>query len=122
MKKTRVIIIHILCWTIVLGYQYGGYLLNKISFSSAAFGISISFVQMVEFYICFLWVYPSYLKQKKILRLIFGIIAAMSAFILLRYLIEEVAYHHLFGINNYASNTTLHIILPIIFTTAPLLS
>ncbi len=107
MKGSKIIIIHILCWAVVLGYQYMGYLLNKISFYDAAFGISISLVQVVEFYICFLWVYPSYLKREKILPLILGIMAAMVSFILLRYLIEEVAYLYLFGINNYSSNTTI---------------
>lgn len=106
MKRSQVILIHILCWTVILGYQYGGFLLNKISFYAAAFGISISLVQMVEFYICFLWVYPYYLKRNKIPQLILGIIVALFSFIVLRYLIEEVIYLRLFGINNYATNTT----------------
>ena len=107
MKGTKVFLIHILCWTVVLGYQYGGYLLNKTGFDGAAFGISISLVQMVEFYICFLWVYPYYLKRKKILQLILGLMVAMGSFIVLRYLIEEVIYLHFFGINNYSSSTTI---------------
>lgn len=107
MKGTKIIVVHILCWAVVFGYQYGGYLLNKTSFFGAAFGLSISFIQLVEFYICFLWVYPNYLKRKKIPQLILGLMVAMGSFILLRYLIEEVAYLHLFGINNYAANTTI---------------
>jgi len=106
MKRTQIILIHVICWTVVLGYQYGGYLLNKISFYSAAFGISISMVQIVEFYICFLWVYPYYLKRNKIPQLILGIVVAMGSFIALRYLIEQVIYLHLFGISNYPLNTT----------------
>ena len=92
---------------IILGYQYGGYLLRKVSFYEAAFGTSISLVQIVEFYICFLWVYPRYLKHNKIPQLIIGIIVAMGSFILFRYLIEEVVYLKLFGIHNYADGTTL---------------
>lgn len=106
MKRTQVILIHVICWTVVLGYQYGGYLLNKISFYGAAFGISISLVQIVEFYICFLWVYPYYLKRNKIPQLILGVVVAMGSFIALRYLIEQVIYLHLFGISNYPLNTT----------------
>jgi len=106
MKKTQVILIHVICWTVVLGYVYSGYLLNKISFYGAAFGISISLVQIVEFYICFLWVYPYYLKRNKIPQLILGVLVAMGSFIALRYLIEQVVYLHLFGISNYPLNTT----------------
>jgi len=107
MRGTKVILIHILCWSVLLGYQYGGYLLKIVSFAGAAFGISISLVQLIAFYICFLWVYPSYLKRKKIPQLTFGLFVAMAAFILFRYLIEEVVYLKLFGINNYPTNTTL---------------
>lgn len=107
MKRTQVVLIHIFCWMLILAYQYGGYLLKKVSFYDAAFGTSISLVQIIEFYICFLWVYPHYLKRNKIPQLIMGVMVAMGSFILLRYLIEEVIYLELFGIHNYAEGTTL---------------
>jgi two-component system LytT family sensor kinase len=62
--------------------------------------------KMIEFYICFLWVYPYYLKRKKIPQLLLGLMVAIGSFILMRYLIEEVIYLRLFGMNNYAANTT----------------
>lgn len=107
MKRTHLLVIHILFWLVLFSYQYGGYLLNKISFYGAALGISISLVQMVQFYICFLWVYPYYLKRNKIPQLIFGIVVAMASFISLRYLIEQVIYVKLFDISNYPLNIKL---------------
>ncbi len=72
-----------------------------------AFDTSMTFIQLVEFYICFLWVYPNYLKRDKIPQLIMGILVAMASFIFLRYLIEEVLYLKWFGFNNYAEGTTI---------------
>lgn len=107
MKRNRTILIHIACWLAILIYRYGGYLIKGVSFSSAAFDISMSFIQLVEFYICYLWVYPQYLKRGKIPQLLGGVMVAMASFILLRYLIEEVLYLKLFGFHNYFEGTTI---------------
>lgn len=107
MNRIQVILIHVLCWAAIFVYQYAGYLLGKTSFSGAAFGLSFSVVQAVEFYICLLWVYPRFLKRNKIPQLILGLLVAMASFIVLRYVIEEVLYFEWFGIRNYSDNTTL---------------
>lgn len=98
--------IHVLCWVLVLAYSYGGYLLKLTSFYDVAFELSMSFIQIIEFYVCFLWVYPNFLKRGKSLQLIGGMLVALAVFIALRYLIEEVLYLHLFGFHNYAEGTT----------------
>jgi two-component system LytT family sensor kinase len=105
MKKIKVISIHILCWVLVLGYFYGGDLLKGINFKQQAFGYSINFVQIIEFYICYLWVYPYYLKRGKAIQLIAGVLFVIATFIALRYLLEEVLYLHWFGFHNYAEGT-----------------
>lgn len=106
MKRTRIILVHVSCWLLVLIYRYGAYLLKINSFYDAAFDVSMTILQLVEFYICFLWVYPRFLKQGKTLQLIGGILLSMAAFIGGRYLIEEVIYLHLFGFHNYADGVT----------------
>ncbi|WP_053058270.1 sensor histidine kinase [Pedobacter sp. BMA] len=106
MKKIKTILIHIVCWLLVLGYLYGGALLNGISFNRAAFNISMNFTQLVQFYICYLWVYPKFLKRDKVVQLVAGIIFAMAAFIVIRYTIEEVLYLKWFNIHNYSDDTT----------------
>ncbi|WP_316736227.1 sensor histidine kinase [Pedobacter aquatilis] len=106
MKQTKVILIHIICWLLILAYQYSGYLVESASFGSIALGISMTVIQIIEFYICYLWVYPSYLKKGKIPQLVLGIVFTLAVFIALRYLIEEVLYLQWFGFHNYSNNTT----------------
>ncbi len=106
MKILKTISIHILCWVLVLGYFYGGDLIAGTTFNKSAFSISLNFIQLIEFYICYLWVYPSYLKRSRIIPLIFGVLFTMAVFIALRYLIEEVLYLKWFGFHNYAEGTT----------------
>lgn len=110
MKRSRLVLFHVLCWTAFLGYLYGGYLLKKVQFGDAALEFSITLVQMIEFYICFLWVYPNFLKRGKTLQLIGGLIVAMGAFIFLRYMIEEVLYPKWFGFGNYFNTSTYYYI------------
>lgn len=102
-KKT--IAIHVLCWLLLLSYFYLGQLLENGSRLSY-FGYSMSFVQIVEFYLCYLWVYPRFMRKGKLPQLAGGILVTMAAFIALRYLIEEVLYLKFLGIHNYASQTT----------------
>ncbi|WP_199137392.1 sensor histidine kinase [Pedobacter sp. ASV12] len=106
MKRTQMILIHIGCWLLVLIYRYGAYLLKINSFYDAAFDVSMTILQLVEFYICFLWVYPRFLKQGKTVQLIGGILLSMGVFIGGRYLIEEIIYLHFFGFHNYADGVT----------------
>ncbi|MCX2574676.1 sensor histidine kinase [Pedobacter sandarakinus] len=105
MKNIKVVSIHVLCWLLVLGYQYSGYLIESASFSSMAFGISMSVIQIIEFYICYLWVYPNFLHRNKIPQLIIAVLFTLAVFIALRYLIEEVFYLKWFGFHNYAQDT-----------------
>ncbi|QDW23685.1 sensor histidine kinase [Pedobacter sp. KBS0701] len=101
MKTIKIISIHILCWLLVLGYFYGGYLIDGTTFSKAALSISMNFIQLIEFYICYLWVYPRFLKKNKVPQLIGGILFTIGVFIALRYLIEEVLYLKWLGFHNY---------------------
>lgn len=108
MKKLSIVSIHLICWTVLLLYHYGSYLLkDKVSFSEVAFGISLNTVQIIEFYVCYLWVYPKFMKRGKVPQLIGGILFALAVFITCRYLIEEVLYLALFNWHNYTSDTTL---------------
>ncbi|PST84657.1 histidine kinase [Pedobacter yulinensis] len=108
MKKSAAILIHLACWTLLLLYGYGEYLLKKeVRFSDLAFQLSMTTVQIIEFYICYLWVFPGLLKKNRVLRLTAGLIIAMGVFVLVRYLIEEVFYLKVFGFHNYSKDTPL---------------
>jgi len=106
MKTLKTIAIHILCWVLVLGYFYGGSLIAGITLRESAFSISMNFIQIMEFYICYLWVYPRFLKKGKTVPLIGGILVTIAIFTASRYLIEEVLYLKWFGFHNYADGTT----------------
>ncbi|WP_131535821.1 sensor histidine kinase [Pedobacter nototheniae] len=107
MKKTRIVLIHIICWILVLGYFYGSDIINGVPFKQAIFSYSMNFIQIVEFYICFLWVYPKFLKRGKALQLIGGIIFTIAIFICMRYLLEEVLFLKWFGLHNYSDGTPI---------------
>lgn len=106
MKILGRISIHLICWLLVFGYLYGGALLEGITFERSLFSISTNFIQLVVFYICYLWVYPNFMSRKKIVQLIGGVLITMAVFIVLRYLIEEILFLKWFGVHNYSERTT----------------
>lgn len=106
MKTLKTVALHILCWVLVLGYFYGGSLIEGTTLRASAFTISMNLIQIMEFYICYLWVYPRFLKKGKTPLLIGGIVLTIAIFIASRYLIEEVLYLKWFGFHNYAEGTT----------------
>ncbi|ASU34346.1 sensor histidine kinase [Mucilaginibacter xinganensis] len=61
----------------------------------------------VEFSFCFFFVYPRFLKLKKLPLLISGLIIADGLFVGCRYLIEEVIYLWLLGYGNYDPSVKL---------------
>lgn len=107
MKKTKIVFVHIICWLTVLAYLYGEALIKGVTWRQSAFSISMNFIQIVEFYICYLWLYPNFLKRGKILQLIAGLIFTIACFISSRYLIEQVLYDHWFGMKNYSDDTPI---------------
>lgn len=106
MKMLKIISIHIICWLLVLGYQYGARLINGMDINESAFSLSMDFLHIVEFYLCYAWVYPKYLTRSKVPKLIAGVLAVMVIFIASRYLLEEVLFLKWFGIHNYFEGTT----------------
>lgn len=107
MKRIPVFLIHIICWSAFIAYSYGSYFADFKGFRNIALSVSMTTVQIVQFYICFIWVYPNYLKPHKIPQLIGGMFVALMAFICLRYGIEEMFYPKFFGVRNYNLGTPL---------------
>lgn len=107
MKETKIILIHIICWITVLAYFYGEALIKGVTIRQSAFSISMNLIQIMEFYICYLWVYPRFLKREKIPQLIAAIVFTIAIFIASRYFIEQVLYRNWFGMQNYSDDTPL---------------
>lgn len=101
-------LIHILCWTLLLSYYSIGNIFNS-SWEEGMwhFDATMNFLHIVEFYICYLWVYPCYLRKSKVPQLIAGVAFTMAVFILLRFLLEEVLNRYFFGFGNYGEGTTV---------------
>lgn len=90
-----------------MAYFYGEVLIKGITLRQSAFDISMNFIQIIEFYICYLWVYPQFLKREKIFQLIGAVLFTMAIFIASRYLIEQVLYFEWFGMKNYSDDTPM---------------
>ena len=101
----KTILIHIICWVLVLAYLYGEVLIKGVTLRQSAFDISMNFIQILEFYICYLLIYPFFLKRDKILQLIGSLLLTIAFFIASRYLIEQVLYFEWFGMKNYSDDT-----------------
>jgi two-component system LytT family sensor kinase len=98
---------HIIGWTIYWLYVVIGECFDATRSHMPLFTYSFMVVKMIEFYVCYLWVYPRFLNKGKIPQLIGGIAVGMLSFIVARYLIEEVAFLYLFHTHNYSDDTTL---------------
>jgi len=103
------IAIHFTCWILFLFYYYIGRLIDPVSTKLSFLYTSMTLIQIIEFYICYLWVYPRYLKVGKGLQLLAGLSVAMIVFISLRYSIEEMIYPRFFGFRNYQEGIPLRI-------------
>ncbi len=96
---------HIIGWVLYLFYIVVGYLIYKVPFKTQIWTYSITFVKIIEFYILYLWVYPRFLNKGKIPQLIGGILVAVASFIILRFLLEEVAFDYFLHMHNYFGYT-----------------
>ena len=108
MTKKQTILIHFLAWTTYTVYVLIGYLLEaNVKASSLYLNISLTLIRMVQFYFCYLLIFPHYGRKRKLLQLVVGIIAALALFIGLRFLIEEMLFPNLLGFDNYGDGTSL---------------
>ncbi len=103
--KKKEIYYHIIGWALYWLYLIVGQFFEATRSKFPLFVYSHTFVQMVEFYVCYLWVYPKFLNKGKIPQLIGGILVGLACFIAARYLVEEVAFWHFLHMHNYYEGT-----------------
>lgn len=96
---------HIIGWAVYWLYVIIGELLLSPNHHSE-FVYSFLFVKMIEFYVCYLWVFPKFLNRGKIPQLIGGLAVAIFSFIAARYLVEEVLFRIFLNIHNYDDRTS----------------
>ena len=79
---------------------------DQFNISILYFTLILALLRIVQFYFCYLYVFPKYFDPKKLGPLFFHVFIALVLFIILRYGIEQVAFPGFFGYQNYNANTT----------------
>ncbi|MBO2011501.1 sensor histidine kinase [Hymenobacter negativus] len=100
---------HILGWLLYGGYEFLGVFLHdrghlRISLWLTA---SILVIRFIEFYLCYLVVYPRLLRSGRGPQLVGALAGVLALYIGLRALIEEAIYPALLGFHNYSPDTTV---------------
>ena len=104
MKKNKQVIYYLLAWACFTLYLYIDNIANNRGTQPYVWSnLAASFI---EFSFCFFFVYPRFLKLRKLPLLILGLIAADGLFVCCRYLIEEVIYLWVLGYRNYDPSVT----------------
>ena len=107
------ILLHIIFWFYTFAWSeiIRGLFSNKgghsIGYYFEPFSLSHYFLFPLIFYFNYFFIMPRYYKKGKIKLAWFGWILLLSAFILLRYLIQEVLFFHWLGIHNYFEGTSI---------------
>ncbi|AII52188.1 sensor histidine kinase [Hymenobacter sp. APR13] len=107
MTKRQLIGLHVLGWGLWAGYIGLGLYLDHAKRSFAILTYTLLLVKCVQFYLGYLWVFPRYLRRGRLPQLLLGVAGMMGAFIVLRYLLEEVLLPATVGISNYSPDTPL---------------
>ncbi len=101
--KQKHILYHVTGWLLLIAYDLLSIWHNNPPNVNKLMLIQFSFclTQASIFYYCFLWVYPRFLKNRKLILLILSLLAVPIVFSLTRYGLEQVLYPVLFGFSNY---------------------
>lgn len=105
--KMKVVFVHLIGWISFLLYSYTYWLGKDFDTVTLWVGISMDICRVVQFYFCYLLVYPLFLRMGKWWQLLLGIVGAFFLFIGLRAGIEEVVYPLTLGFHNYYEGTTI---------------
>ncbi|MEJ8801859.1 sensor histidine kinase [Pontibacter sp. H249] len=116
-KKT--IGLHVLGWALYIGYGILGYFLYSWRFEVLLLTLSQYVLQLVEFYLCYLLVFPLWMKHKKWWIMAVGIAGVMFTYIGLRFVIEEVLFKAAFGFSNYSTITFSYYIFDNLYWAMP---
>ena len=100
---------HVLGWLLYGGYEFLGVLLHhraglRIGLALMA---SVLLIRFVEFYLCYLVVYPRLLRSGRAPQLAAALLGVLALYIGARALVEEVIYPAVLGFHNYSPDTTV---------------
>lgn len=100
---------HVLGWLLYSGYEFLGVFLHDRGHLRISLWLtgSILFIRFIEFYLCYLVVYPRLLRSGRGPRLVGALAGVVVLYIGLRALIEEAVFPALLGFHNYSPDTTV---------------
>ncbi len=100
---------HVLGWLLYGGYEFLGVFVNAKALTRISIWLTISLllIRMVEFYLCYLMVYPRFFRSGRALQLTVALLGVVACYIGSRALIEEVLYPAVLGFHNYSPDTTV---------------
>ena len=112
---------HLLGWLGYVGYQVIGlFIAHKISPERGWVLLSAFSAEVVEFYLCYLLIFPRLLRPGHLTKLITALLGVVALYIGLRYGIEEVLYPRVLGFHNYTLDTpTNHIFFYSVYFALP---
>ena len=92
--KNKVIYWHLLGWLVYAGYEFLGVFVNSKTLTRIGIWLTISLllIRVVEFYVCYLVVYPRFLRSGRAGQLAGALTGVVALYIGSRALIEEVIY------------------------------
>ncbi|QHL88919.1 histidine kinase [Nibribacter ruber] len=112
MSKNKIVLCHVVAWLLYTVYCFVGIYIEKPQNQETIYWLQLSFIlcMVIEFYYCYLLVYPLFLNRERLLFLVVAWAGAPLLFILFRYLLEETLYPVLLGFSNYGDDTTFEYI------------
>ncbi|MCI1189037.1 histidine kinase [Hymenobacter sp. DH14] len=122
--KNKVIRWHILGWLLYSSYELLGVFLHNRAHLRIALWLtaSILFIRFIEFYLCYLVVYPRLLRSGRGPQLVGALAGVVALYIGARALIEEVIYPAVLGFHNYTPDTTVtYYIFDNLFFSSPMI-
>jgi two-component system, LytTR family, sensor kinase len=125
MKNKKIVLYHVAAWLLYLVYSLAGIYLENPPQQKAIMWLQLSFIvcMVVEFYYCYLFVYPLFLNRERILFLVIAWAGAPILFIICRYLLEENLYPLLLGFQNYSQDTSfLYIMTDNLYYAIPMMA
>ncbi|GAA4030422.1 hypothetical protein GCM10022409_13330 [Hymenobacter glaciei] len=100
---------HILGWLLYGGYEFLGVFLHHRAGMRIGLWLtgSVLFIRFIEFYLCYLVVYPRLLRSGRAPQLAAALLGVLALYIGARALIEEVIYPAVLGFHNYSPDTSV---------------
>lgn len=111
MTKRQEILVHLIFWTLFIGMNFLFDVLNSENELPLLWNtlqqIGFVILQMIVFYVNYLWICPKTIPQKKWFLLITGQIFLLFLFPALRHIIEEMIIYEITGNHNYPEASRL---------------